>query len=218
MLLDDMRSGVRLVEVGENAIGLAPTVAAFCMLLTLGLSSCRSPSSESEGSQGSPSGTPSASASNAPLLRRTPPRGEPMIVAGEATGYEALDNGSYLLRAEVRACPRSPPSSVPCPRSGKVKGGCRFDTDCTEHPNGYCAGGFLPSCACEYGCLADSDCASDSVCICGPRFGHCEKALCRTHEECSEGTFCASTITHSESSYGAFECRPPPPAPVREDK
>jgi hypothetical protein len=75
--------------------------------------------------------------------------------------------------------------------------------DCTEKPRGFCdngapgnnaASGGAPPDTCHYGCLTDTDCGSNEICLCeDPKYGgRCVFSFCKTDADCGPSTLCAS--------------------------
>lgn len=138
-----------------------------------------------------------------------PVRNGPLRIDGRLTGYVALgvergDIGYH--RPEVRDCPSTLPRAGQHPAKDSAAWECRRDTDCTESPHGYCAlHGMIPATSCVYGCVTDSECAEDELCLCGDPVGRCVPANCRSDEDCAGNLRCAtSRIRPSES--GARDC------------
>jgi len=93
--------------------------------------------------------------------------------------------------------------------------GCSSDSDCTNHPNGYCsqfdpAGGLPPGCSCYYGCQTDADCGTGQVCLCGNPVGQCVPASCTSDADCGTGLLCTmSAPLGTCPSAPPFACRTP---------
>jgi len=72
---------------------------------------------------------------------------------------------------------------------------CQADSDCTQHPLGYCAPFFgalgATGVACRYGCLTDDDCGAGALCECGDPVGQCIQASCRGDDDCADGMKCS---------------------------
>ncbi len=60
--------------------------------------------------------------------------------------------------------------------------------------------------SCHYGCLTDSDCNDNQVCVCeDERYGgRCLEAGCRTNEDCGAGLRCA--VAFSVCGIPEFRC------------
>jgi hypothetical protein len=86
--------------------------------------------------------------------------------------------------------------NAPAPSQCQNKAGCASNADCTDKPNGYCAGTLPPggNCSCIYGCSQDSDCTTDQLCQCDSPFNRCVRATCRTDADCGAGKVCAETL------------------------
>ena len=82
---------------------------------------------------------------------------------------------------------------------------CDEDSDCTARPHGHCAlnpviEGWPVSPFCIYGCVADSECESDQVCLCGDPVGTCVTARCRSDADC--GGLACTTYNDSPGCNG----------------
>lgn len=115
-------------------------------------------------------------------------------VGGMPTGYIDCPGGP-THRREKRDCP----SLLPRPeRIGADGEACRFDSDCTARPNGYCrshatlAGSGV---GCDYGCIRDEECGAGSICACANPVGTCVKSSCTTDASCGAGLKCAEGYT-----------------------
>jgi len=102
---------------------------------------------------------------------------------------------------------------------------CWFDSDCAEHPNGYCVGlGKVGSYTfrCQYGCGSDADCATGETCSCdtqltiedsgvSERIPICLPSNCRLDMDCKPGFACLSTYQDACLSTGSsgFFCQSP---------
>lgn len=86
---------------------------------------------------------------------------------------------------------------------------CTTDADCSSLKLGYCfnPGPGLPPPQCASGCLQDSDCGSQYVCLCdgSAHGGRCTLATCRTDAECGADSLCASGNDVCEAP-AAFGC------------
>ncbi|WP_434426699.1 ferritin-like domain-containing protein [Nannocystis pusilla] len=79
--------------------------------------------------------------------------------------------------------------------AGPLAPRCHKDADCDDGAYGRCVAhnlGFGPSCVCDYSCSTDADCRSDEACVCDHAFAddhsRCVPALCRTDDDCPEGS------------------------------
>ncbi|MFY0532954.1 ferritin-like domain-containing protein [Nannocystis pusilla] len=79
--------------------------------------------------------------------------------------------------------------------AGPLEPRCLADADCDDGAYGRCVAqnlGFGPSCVCDYSCSTDADCRSDEACVCDHAFAddhsRCVPALCRTDDDCPEGS------------------------------
>jgi hypothetical protein len=114
---------------------------------------------------------------------------------------------------------------------------CQQDSECTAHPHGFCEATFLPpfdySNKCNYGCVSDSECKADEVCVCvpfrpfadgpgdpsdvvGPNtfgaiVGSCQRSAdgCHSDADCSSGAWCANFVSHCTGTGVAFACQTP---------
>ena len=155
---------------------------------------------------------------------------DPVPIGG---GWERCANG-VTHRAAIGQCTSSLPRAqgdpallhvlqiYPLPDAGTATDGgvlprneyvqCRGDSDCVAHLHGHCeAGGpdFPASTFCDYGCVTDSDCAPQQVCLCGSGpVGTCVASPCRTDADCGGAGMCASA---AEGTCGAsaFACQTP---------
>ncbi|HEY2408774.1 MAG TPA: hypothetical protein VGI10_22365 [Polyangiaceae bacterium] len=141
----------------------------------------------------------------------------PVLLAGKDTGFVSCGAG-VVHRASVVACPSLLPraNGGSCTfGSGAAGAPCALDADCAQKPNGTCnhvTTGHLPSCACDYGCLSDQDCASGEICECSDPVGQCRAADCTTDASCPAGSQCASAADDFNgcSSYASprvFKCQ-----------
>ena len=89
---------------------------------------------------------------------------------------------------------------------------CRSDSDCAAAPHGYCQVAYYDvgqvQLQCEYGCVADSDCAANEVCECAGLIGSCVAAPCRTDTDCAGDGMCV--LVDADSCLGPqFGCQTP---------
>jgi Dickkopf-like protein len=122
----------------------------------------------------------------------------PRPFMSDATGYVQCDD--YFYRASKQVCPTT------WPRAGEVPGyqpgvsQCRTDADCASQiplKDAYCALPLDPpprGTICQAGCLSDSDCLDNYVCLCGDPIGHCIATQCKSDADCIPGMHCASTV------------------------
>jgi hypothetical protein len=123
----------------------------------------------------------------------------PIVVAGEDTGYVKCANGA-VHRPAIKACPVLP---MPACTATNPMGNCHSDADCTLGPHGHCGNVNDEVCSCSYGCINDSDCHPNQICLCGEPMGSCQSfATCTSDASCSEG-FCSS---YSGCHVGGFGC------------
>jgi hypothetical protein len=139
--------------------------------------------------------------------------GTPVVVAGHATGYFTLSDGS-LVRRDALGCPNRLPRKLDkCPshRTG-LASGCASDTDCTAKPNGHCASrGLAVGCGCEYGCNGDADCGLGHICVCADPVGYCAESTCESNGLCTSGECKAPPLGVEQQKAGPFSC-------VKEDR
>jgi hypothetical protein len=115
--------------------------------------------------------------------------------------------GTVVRREEAKTCPSAIPRATGCTAQQQ---NCNSDGDCTTSANGYCqlyagGGGAPSSCDCAYGCVNDSDCAADEVCLCGDPVGTCVKADCKTSNDCAPGYDCVTPTGACVASYLACQ-------------
>jgi hypothetical protein len=117
---------------------------------------------------------------------------QPLVVKGIDTGYDTCKGGE-LRRRSAQACPYNPDTK---------------DAPCTAMPSGTCVdfGAGMQGCGCVYGCTTDADCEADSICVCGPRSGSCQKATCKSDADCAEGS-CAGYEANPGCGAIAFACQ-----------
>jgi hypothetical protein len=114
------------------------------------------------------------------------------------TNPQDLGNGfvqcdEFKHRPTVSTCASHLPRSEPLPFPYYADlGACEHDTDCSEHPYGWCNLQISDSTYCEYGCITDSDCAGTSICECNEPVGRCVTAGCTTDADCKTGYLCRS--------------------------
>ena len=126
----------------------------------------------------------------------------PVVVANVDTGYDTCAGGALRRRAIVDCPSLLPRAATSCPPVGDASsstGICTTDSDCTEHPNGTCQpGGVLgeplnvnDTCFCTYGCVRDSDCGTNGICVCADPVGYCAASdNCFTGQDCDPGCDC----------------------------
>lgn len=128
------------------------------------------------------------------------------LANGEPTGFEQCD-GPWLHRPEVLECASTLPRPTAC-GTGSPDDQCQTDADCTESPNGYCAGGIdFGGCFCNYGCVKDSDCAAGQICLCDAVVGYCVTADCTSDADCGGNRLCSSYVTDPGCGGVAFSCQ-----------
>ncbi|NRA35176.1 MAG: hypothetical protein HRU17_17750 [Polyangiaceae bacterium] len=122
---------------------------------------------------------------------------KPLEVAGQPSNLVVCENG-MIHRPESAACV----NNINYVAVQSVDGGfgdCSQDSDCGDAPNGYCRENvdFVYALTCESGCLVDSDCLDNQVCICGQGVGRCEYSQCLTNDDCEGAALCTA-----RSQYG----------------
>lgn len=128
---------------------------------------------------------------------------DPPEPTGSCGGGAQKDLGGGLVQCEDGVVHRQ--AAVACqsalPRDVKYEKGeffrCTSDADCVERAHGYCQK-YPPgqigeeSSGCNYGCVADSDCAAGQLCECGDPVGTCVAAPdCTTTADCAADSRCA---------------------------
>lgn len=127
------------------------------------------------------------------------PLGDGTLDAGAAEDGGASDAASQSVPRRHFAAPVSCTVTRTVRPAGSDAGAepmeCRYDSDCTEKPNGQCTSYGNTPLGCVYDqCLRDEDCASDKACSCGELGGsQCVPAECRSDGDCGEGQFCAES-------------------------
>lgn len=113
----------------------------------------------------------------------------------EQAGFVSCDEG-YSHRNRITACE----NKLPRPERifeviDETSGSCEYDSDCPgeldfcrvgssmENPNSYCS----------TGCLTDSDCGEQRICVCGSGpVGTCAIAECQSDADCATDMRCSS--------------------------
>ncbi len=132
---------------------------------------------------------------------------QPVVVDGKDTGVELCADGS-IHKKTAGECPVGAPSQTACASSSG--GSCKFASDCTEKPNGYCLhmiGFGGDTCACSYGCTKDSECGPGRTCLCGDPIGTCVKATCTEDVNCGPGNLCTSFDESKGCGMTMLACR-----------
>lgn len=116
------------------------------------------------------------------------------LLEGHDTGFVRCAEG-WLHRTEKKACPTSVPREQVLPPISETYDECQQDSDCPAE-YGYCGpvgGGMIAyRLACNRGCIEDSDCASDEICLCGNPIGKCVPTLgCAVDDDCAGEAFCS---------------------------
>jgi hypothetical protein len=146
---------------------------------------------------------------------------KPVIVANVDTGYDTCADGVLRRRAIVDCpslLPRAATNCVYDCDAGSIPGACAKDSDCTEHPFGFCRSSgamantanptdpFAPiicfsTCTCTYGgCVRDSDCGNNEICVCADPVGSCLPSSCSSGKNCQPGCDCVG-------AFSGFQCQ-----------
>jgi hypothetical protein len=121
-----------------------------------------------------------------------------------------------IHRQALESCSSTLPRPEPTMRvypeglgaDGGVMGECRYDSDCTERPYGYCeSDDYVPGTYCRYGCVTNADCNPGYACLCGAPVGTCHAAACATDAECGAGFLCSDYTTDPGCGWRAFACQ-----------
>jgi hypothetical protein len=116
-------------------------------------------------------------------------------------GWRRQRNGLLHRVLNDQQCASQLPRPDPLPFAGADShppdGGvprCDQDSDCRSTLHGHCelSKYYRGLTVCVPGCVADSECAPGSVCLCGDPVGHCQNADCLTDADCPRGLLCAS--------------------------
>jgi hypothetical protein len=187
------------------AVSPAPGCSQVVISPSGGSGSGGGTSSGSSGSTGSGSTGSGSSGSGSPLSALC--KGSmPLVVQGKDTGYETCMDGA-VHRREALDCPsevpRPAPQCMPSPGSG-----CTQDTDCVDHPNGFCSAEPAQAvCFCNYGCTKDTECSPGEICLCGDPVGQCVQASCAGDTSCPSGALCADYVIAPGCDMLAFACQ-----------
>ena len=114
----------------------------------------------------------------------------------------------FVHRTQSGTCSSSLPRPEPIPNSSPDPQ-CKIDADCTEKPYGFCeTGGQLPGPYCQYGCVLDSDCSAQQVCVCGSPVGRCQPTTgCTNDSDCQGGLLCRSYDSSGGCQTPSFACQ-----------
>lgn len=85
---------------------------------------------------------------------------------------------------------------------------CASDADCFDIPRGFCQPRrtMFDFSYCAAGCLDDTECATNELCLCGADGGVCISAQCRDETSCEAGYQCATAGPPACSSIMSFAC------------
>lgn len=174
------------------------------------------------GSSGDPTGPVVGDGSGGLVTACADP--QPLLVAGQETGFVSCGDGGPLHRPEQRTCPSLLPRDVefepvnPHPSLGGAAGAesvlgfdeCTRDSDC-EGPYAHCVHA-LPIgpdyLKCVAGCVSDADCGEDELCLCGDPAGSCVPATCKTDADC-DGECLGTEIQGCSELRREFACVSP---------
>ena len=132
----------------------------------------------------------------------------PIMVKGKDTGVDSCD-GNMVRRRSATTCPTALPRPEAC---SATQMNCTTDADCKDKAHGMCnfrsgGGGAPSSCGCDYGCVTDADCPTNSSCLCGDPVGRCVPAKCKTSADCQPGFDCLAAAGACAPS--ALSCQTP---------
>ena len=131
---------------------------------------------------------------------------EPIMAAGTESGFERCSEG-FVHRVAATTCSSELPRATQCEDNGGGSADCREDSDCTDGANGYCNSEPWGGCSCRYGCLQDSDCGDNQICMCGSPVGQCVRADCTSDADCGGDMMCTSYISEPGCGSTAFACQ-----------
>jgi len=127
------------------------------------------------------------------------------------TGFVQCEGG-WLHRAAIHECSSFLPRDTQIDVTGTLSPECSRDSDCPgrfahcERTGGF---GRAPTVTCNSGCVADSDCGPEGVCLCGYPVGTCASATCKSDADCGTG-LCVGTRSASVvcgDNFTAFSCQ-----------
>jgi hypothetical protein len=192
------------MKIRRLSVGVLALVAA-----------CGNGSSQQDGSStpdgSSPDGSsPDGSTPDGSKALSTCGTAQPLI--DSTTGFEQCSAG-YVRRTAMGACPSHVPRSGAVPNYHSADDQCQFDSDCdtaTYGPYAHCdtrEGGFAK--VCVPGCIHDSDCVDNHICLCGDAVGRCVLSNCATSSDCGAGLECASYDVTLGCFSTRFACQTP---------
>ena len=115
----------------------------------------------------------------------------------------------FKHRLAVASCVSHVPRPEPVPNPD-MTGPCKVDADCTDKPYGWCgSGGEIGGTYCNYGCVNDSDCSTDSLCECAEPVGRCVHAQCTSAADCQPGFLCREYDQSGGCAQTNYRCQSP---------
>ena len=134
---------------------------------------------------------------------------------GSDSGYVSCE-GDFLHRRERRACASRLPRAEAVDPGMATTVDCATDADCEHLPHGHCertsAYWTGQRVTCLAGCVEDTDCGENQVCLCGDPVGTCINAACKSDAECS-GLLCTADPLVDTCTSGTlsayFSCQKP---------
>jgi hypothetical protein len=136
----------------------------------------------------------------------------PVQIADKDTGF-VFCTGGPVHRPKSQACPTKIPRASACTAPEDAQNACSSDADCNATPNGFCQipffdshAGFIPGCACVYGCSTDAECGEGRICLCGDPVGRCVQADCTSDADC-HGLFCVESAFDNDCNSTGMACQ-----------